>query len=357
MNKVMLYAKDARGQIRSWSIQGNEDDSEIEMEFGTVGGEMQITYETVPYGKASRTLVEQIDSRMESRINKKLDKGYVYDIEEAKNNKVVNQLGFPKPMLAQRIDKIKNVDYKNSFLQRKYDGHRCMIVNESGKLIAYSRNGKRINTIPEILNSIKVANIPEGTILDGELYCHGLPLQTITSLVKRRQEHTKDLIYVCYDTVRNDKNYGERFEIISSYNFGKNVSIAHTIANVCESDISDYLKKTIKDGYEGLILRQDGFGYEDGKRSKGLIKIKRFLEDDYLIYNITSSVDGWAILHCRIGNGKEFTISAPGTMNEKEEIYKNKYEYIGRLINIKYSGKTVDGIPFHPIAVRFIEKL
>lgn len=356
MNCVTLYTKDARGQLRSWSISSIEQ--EIIMEFGTVGGEMQTTCEAVPYGKASRSLSEQIESRINSRIQKKLDKGYVYDVDEAKNNKKVNQLGFPRPMLAQRIDKVKNIRYDTSCIQRKYDGHRCMIINECGELIAYSRNGKIIDSITEILESIKQANIPEGTILDGELYLHGEPLQTITSLIKKRQERTKDLIYICYDVI-SDFNYHARLELLCMYKFGPKVSIAHTIVNIRESDIPNYFESAIKGGYEGLILRQDGYGYEDGKKSKGLVKIKQFADDDFTVFKISSSKDGWAILHCfSDANGtKEFTVSAPGSMYEKEMILKNKHDYIGKIINVKYSGHTKDGIPFHPIAVRFIEKL
>ena len=76
-------------------------------------------------------------------IFKKLDIGYVFDLEMA-NMKPTNRLGLKKPMLAVKWGDVNNIDYSQVALQYKYDGHRCLIYNDHGTLIAYSRNGKPI---------------------------------------------------------------------------------------------------------------------------------------------------------------------------------------------------------------------
>ncbi len=369
MNKATLYNKDAKGKIRFWYICISECDCELYMEYGLLDGEIQSHTESIPDGKAGRDVDEQLQSRMNSRINKKLDMGYVYDVNKLSTRKVMtNALGLPKPMLAQRIDKVKDVDYANSFIQKKYDGHRCLITKQDGKIIAYSRNGKIIDTIGHITDSLE---IDEGVVLDGELYCHGYPLNAITSWIKRKQDNTSRLVYICYDIIL-DYCYDKRLDTLQDiYSLNlhliQSFYIATTYTNIREDEIPGCLDECIGDGYEGLILRQPDYVYEPGKRSKGLIKIKKFLEDDFKVIDIKQSSEGWAILRCCFNDTdqtcnedqkiREFDVSAPGGFATKYEIWENKEKYIGRLVNVKYANLTSYGIPFHPVATRFIEKL
>ena len=97
-----LYYKDAAGNIRQYSVWIEE--TTLVMEYGVLGGETNVATEEIPHGLAGRTQEEQILLRLKSRVNKKLDKGYVRCLETAKNGKVVNALGFQKPMLAMDKD-------------------------------------------------------------------------------------------------------------------------------------------------------------------------------------------------------------------------------------------------------------
>ena len=179
MQKTTLYKKDQKGKIRFWSVENIGDG--LYFEYGCLGGEILQNDEPIHFGLAGRSKTQQINLRMQSRINSKLDSGYSPTIEEAERGLRTNLLGYAKPMLAKRFDHIKEIDWNGMHIQYKLNGHRCMIVNDGGVLTAYSRNGKVIETIDTILNGVK---IPEGTILDGELYKHGASLQTISSMVK-----------------------------------------------------------------------------------------------------------------------------------------------------------------------------
>ena len=111
----------------------------------------------------------------------------------------------------------------------------------------------------------------------------------------------------------------------------------------------------MRDGYEGLILRPEGFGYEH-RRSKGLLKVKKRMDEEFLVVNITRSVDGWAVLHCSTKDGKLFRASAPGTMLEKQQVARRKTEYIGRYVRIAYPELTSAGIPAQPVALNWRTK-
>jgi ATP-dependent DNA ligase len=102
--------------------------------------------------------------------------------------------------------------------------------------------------------------------------------------------------------------------------------------------------------YEGTIIRHTSAGYEDGKRSRSLLKLKDWNDEEFVVTDILESKDGWARLVCVQNNGTTFSVSAPGTMTDKEEVWNNKENYIGRLITVEFAYRTEEGIPFHPIA-------
>lgn len=301
---------------------------------------------------ANRNIREQLILEIKSRISRQRDKGYRDTVEEAISCANTNTLDLPRPMLAQPISKVGNVNLDEHFFQYKYNGHRCLIASTIEGLVAYSRNGKPITSIDHILNQLD--DLPVGEILDGELYVHNTPLQTIASWVKRKQPDTALLRYVVYDCV-SIKSYEDRFHFICNFIGIENpiISIATTMA-FSESDTLDkHLKDAIKRGYEGLILRHKLRRYESGKRSKSLIKVKSFQDGEFFVYDIESSNDGWAVLVCTTGDNKVFRVSAPGTMKEKELILENKSIYIGQLVKVEFAEYTKDGIPFHPVAIMF----
>jgi len=144
--KTTLYAIDNKGQTRVWSVM--EISNGIIIEHGVLGGSMQEKQENIFEGLATRTVDEQIHSRAESRIKKKIDAGYCRTLEEAQNKPRTNSLGFKKPMLAAKFVDCKKIDYSDLYVQHKYDGNRMLVRNENGENIAYTRNGKIIDTIP-----------------------------------------------------------------------------------------------------------------------------------------------------------------------------------------------------------------
>ena len=350
-----LYRQSNSGKLQIWSIF-HENDS-IFISWGDYGGLQQTQEEYVDGGLAGRSLYEQIESRIQSRINKKLDQGYITDKLRAMSSKPVNKLGLLKPMLATPFGKVKDIDYSTSTIQYKYDGHRCLIHYDGTEYTAYSRNGKPITTIPEIVSAVAASDLQPGDTLDGELYHHEAYLQTITSWVKRRQDKTKELVYIVYDVITEEElYYAARLAIISNLNFEHPVLAAPTNMNVSENEIHRMLNSALESGYEGLILRRDGFTYEDGKRSKGLVKIKRFEDNEFRVIDILESKDGYGILVCVMQNGDEFRVTAPGDFEEKLHCLEYKSRYIGKFVNVKYANLTEAGKPFHPVATMWRDK-
>ena len=342
---MILYTRGARGIIYIWEIQIKSN--YLLMTYGIKGGQMQEQREYIDEGKQGRSAYQQMESRFWSRVNKMRDRGYVDSIDKL-TDKVFNRLGFKRPMLAQPLSKVNNIDWRTAYVQPKYDGHRCLITNHLGNIIAYSRNGKLLDTIHHILDEIK---IPEGTTLDGELYCHGLTLQRISSYVKRKQPETELIKYVCYDTIE-DLPYLARYDAIHEYlNDCKNSEIASTYKITSKKQALDYMMQFREQGYEGAILRHGITSYQDGYRSKSLVKIKVVQDGYFEIVGVSESKEGWGILECVTEAGKFFSVSAPGTIEDKHFVARNPGVFIEQQVRIEFANYTPDGIPFHPVAV------
>ncbi len=356
MKSTRLFKQSARGDLQVWEIYS--DDDVIYIQWGAEDGVMQTQEEEVEDGLGGRTLEEQIQSRIESRINKKLDRGYVRSKVHAAKNKPVNRMGFKKPMLATRFDKIRDVNYDGAMAQLKYDGHRCLIHYDGTDFTAYSRGGKPITAITEILSSVRMSGLLPDYTLDGELYHHGTKLQTISSWVKRRQAMTSNLEYVVYDVITDDEDlyYSERYSYLQSLNFARNFRIAETDLEVEKARVPFMLESAVKAGYEGIIIRQDKFPYQDDKRSKGLVKVKAWEDCEFRVTEINPSKEGYAILTCITEAGIKFEATAPGDMVTKHRTMSYQHEYIGKFVNVQFAFFTNAGKPFQPIATGWREK-
>ena len=360
-----FYAKDSKGAIRSWSITGytidikGEEVGQIKFIFGVVSGEYQEEVEWVYEGLQSRNLEEQILSRINSRIHNKKKSGYVDNIRDAENNKRVNLLGLKRPMLAKKYNGMADkINWQAGMcIQPKLNGERCLINKNDGEITAYSRQGIEFTTLKHITDI--VSKIPGDFTLDGELYCHGAKLQTINSWVKRFQPNTLKITYHVYD-IMDDYGFSLRNECIK--NIFENIKESNkdgilvqvpTFTTRSEQEAIWYRDVFMNDGYEGAMLRDFKTKYQDGKRSSSLIKMKKAMDGEFLVVDIVPSVHGWAILECVTKDGKKFSVSAPGSIDEKTEIYFDRDSYIGRYCKIEFFEWTNDNKPFHPVALGF----
>ena len=354
--EIKLFRKNANslGTWRIWS-----EGSTIHIAHATVTGGSEVRHrEEVETNLSGRTIEEQVQLRIRSRVSRMMDKGYKATIEEAQLSKS-NQLGLEQPMLAQPIKRVSNVNYAGSVLQKKLDGHRCLVTTDEGELLAYSRQGKLIPAIKHILRGLQ-GRVPEGTTLDGELYCHGVKLQTIGSWIKREQAATANLYFVVYDLISPDRyidRHRELSEIVAGVDTqapGRVVALPYRAYDGPEAT-SDYFKQVRKDGFEGLMLRLDGRGYEPGRRSTSLLKIKEFEEEEFQVVGFEQSSTGWAICKCVTAEGRRFDCSAPGSVEEKLEVWRNQGRYLKRYLTIQFAHWTDDGLPFQPTGLRWRE--
>lgn len=352
---IKLYKKDHKGNVRVWKIW--EDGEQIFIHHGLLHGNMIEEILDVE-ARGNKTVEEQIEVRIDARINGKLNNGYVRNINKVESSGK-NQLGLERQMKAVllRDGDTPDVCYDQfSFVQRKYNGHRCSITKIDGSVLAYSSGGKAITSISHILNSIE---IHEGQKLDGELYIHGLSLQKISSLVRKKEVQCPDVKFVCFDQILSLAFYYRYIGIPKQKS--SNIIIAETIHVNNFEEVKMLFHKFKAEKYEGAMLRHGGLGYEAGKRSKSIYKIKKldgigYYDEEFKVIRILESVEGWARLECITNKGEKFKVSAPGNHYEKTEVLKNRKNYIGKHVMVEFPEWTDDGKPSQPVAIMWRNK-
>lgn len=345
MNSKTLYKLDPKELVREWTISKTKNGL---ITMSGVEKMLVLTKQIKVEAKSTRSMDEQIELEYQSRIKKKIDQGYIVDKSQVHRRVGLNSLGFPKPMLA--LDIAAFVTPKH-YIQYKYNGHRCLITRQGDEVIAYSRGGQIIESIEHITHGLR-DRLEDGEVLDGELYRHGWPLQTISSFVRRKQAETAQIIYVLYDVVQ-DTPYADRLARMKEI---QSASIYRAPACTDIVDTKAAVEEAVLYGYEGIIARDPDMGYGIGKRSKGLIKIKPQYDIEAVVREVYLSERGVTMLHC-VWKGIEFRCRAPGTERYQELVFKHRNKIVGKEIRIKYSELTKEGIPFHPVAITFMQNI
>jgi len=354
-NFEKLYALDKKGKIRFFEIKirENSDSCEILSATGLLDGNPVINYKSVTSGKGGRSIIEQAELEANSKFESKLDEGYKQDIEFVRNSKWnTSKNNTPLPMLAQTYKKNK---YKFPMIaQRKYDGVRCMAINEPIRLC--SRGGKYytgLNHIEKELKEIfdKFPNI----ILDGELYAHGYPMARISGDCRREtRDIFEDVTYLQYHVYDIAIDYpqkireAKRLAISSEFTDLKYIKFVDSIPVFDEKTVKILHDKFVEEGYEGLILRQREKPYYFSFRDDALLKVKEFMEEEFTIVDYEMDYDiGVASFKfiCEMEDGRTFGVRPIGSHTLWEEYMFNIDKIKGEKATVKFLNYSVNGIP------------
>lgn len=264
-----------------------------------------------------------------------------------------------RPMLAVEMEE-KLVKFDTSaFVQPKLDGIRCLIYKHNDKIVFQSRQNKLFEPFVHLLPNLEKIFKVHDIILDGELYCHGLGFEAVTSMVRRaktRHPDVEKINYVIYDVIdQSDSRSGyiQRTNCISSIMMN-NVFFIETIEVTTMKQIEDAHTHYTGNGYEGIMIRTNG-PYKHG-RSKDLLKYKKFKDSEYLVVGHaegTGAHAGTAIFVCNNGSDKIFNVVMNGPLEKRRDMLKHVSDYYGKYLTVKYQELSTDGIPRFPIGLGF----
>lgn len=211
---------------------------------------------------------------------------------------------FIMEMIEPMLSKLVEVDVHLSGVwisEPKLDGERIIAVGEGDKISLWTRRHIESSyKFPEITNDLKKNIKGDNWILDGELTVPGgfrkllkrnTEDKTKISILSRKLPATFNL----FDITRfqgedlTSKPLAQRKKILLDVaSPGEYIRII-PFKIVTTETVKDHFEKSLKDGYEGLILKNASSRYESGKRSDNWLKIKRTETIDVNVVGVTRS--------------------------------------------------------------------
>jgi len=245
---------------------------------------------------------------------------------------------------------VKSVGYY--WASPKLDGIRCIFIH--GRF--YTRQGKPVYGFENIeaeINQI-LAKHPHIKFLDGELYSHEVPFQTIQSYVmsQKGEEAMKNKIkFHVFVMGAEYETTEDMIEDLSLLTGNYVVPIKYVRVSNHLADIRLITTGYEEQGYEGTMLRHP-LNWYSWKRDDNLLKYKNFIEGDF---TIVGSFEGKNDLTGTLGgliiegeyNGKKIKSEVGSGFKIKEEFPDNRKwfwdsreDIIGKTVEIKFQGIT-----------------
>lgn len=256
-------------------------------------------------------------------------------------------------------------------LDVKLDGIRahCRLVDGVVEMKSY--NNKEMSHIVHISEQVRdlFAYLPQGTVVDGELYKHGLNLRQIQSIVRsdvNTHHMLKEINYYVFDIACPERTVIEdRYPaLVRSFNSFKklscpNVMLVEKWYAWSYEEVSRGFEQSIDMGFEGVMIRQSSINRKEGTREWEMSKYSYSRTNSLFKYKKYESMEGIVVavadtkgkekkmckLVVRLDNGYDLSARF-GTAEEKKMWKENPSLVIGKVLKIEYPEINVEtGVP------------
>jgi len=289
------------------------------------------------------------------------------DIETRANASLINKVipglipEFKVALANKYVSGMINVDSGEWYGSRKLDGVRCIIKIENGIVEFYSRTGKRFYTLGVLEENLSgLGNM----VLDGEVCIVKNGVEDFQSVMKeiRKKDHTienpKFFMFDCltieeFNSKKSSSTLMERLNNSPRFSSGKskikNVEILEQTKITSLDELTKLVENATKRGYEGVMLRKN-VGYE-GKRTNNLLKVKTFMDAEYIVENIIMDnmrflEDGQDIERETLASviiehkNNKVKVGSGFSKEQREFYYKYPDEILGKTITVQYFEET-----------------
>ena len=372
----MLGKLDARNKLHVWSIGYDAKNKCLSMTLGHHGGKMRTLTATIVC-KSKKSPYEQALVDGHSRWREKLYDGYqsIYiflgeepswsfelhnQVKETLDEQKTRQLYVTpagklfEPMLAYDHDSVNELSFPY-YLQPKLDGERMVAKMTAGGLKCLSRHTTEIMFLPHINEAVAslLEQLPEGVILDGELYAHGLSFNKIIERVRRSTNPHPDAkvieyhIFDIFNPNEPDADYESRISLLNLVEVSSPLCIVPTDVVETYEEVVTHLQQYVDDGYEGVMLRKPDGEYAFG-RTKNLLKVKNFLDEEGEIIGAqegSGTQKGMVMWVVRDPRGNELVVQPRGNFKQRTEHFNNYEQYIGKKLKYTYQELSEYGVP------------
>jgi DNA ligase-1 len=352
----MLYVKTAAGNINYWRIW--TVGSAVFAEWGKVGTNKPLTdsykAEAKNVGRSNETTpAAQAILEAQAKFDKQLRLKYVDSISAAEGNLNI------KPMRAYSLDAKREKKLKFPItMQPKFNGVRCMAYNlPDGTVRLMSRGGKDY-TLPHVQLELQ-GKIPEGKCLDGELYVHGMSLQTIRHHIETYNDESLVVSLYCYDYTAlppTKANWMQRMDCLNNWFAGARVS--YVVQSPCVlaynmEEVRAHHDRWVEQGYEGAMIRTMKGTYRMAAKSVDLLKVKSHMDAEFAVIGWNTGKDGVLQYVCVQEEGLEFEARPVGTEAERAELLRTADADVGKLLTVRFQERSDLNIPLHARGLAF----
>lgn len=354
----VLYKLDSLGKLRTWQMELTGL-GHYRTLAGLADGKQATSGWTIPIAKSCPTVKDQGEFEVRSQYKHQLDREYHLTADTVGTPKMI------EPMLAKTYDKFPGP----GTLDPKFDGIRC-IADVNG---LWTRQGQPITAVPHLHAVLAAAfeKYPDA-IFDGELYNHDLreDFGAISSIVRKKNPTVEQLElaekvmqYHIYDLVSGTGDRSERKRQAWDILHDTDVPLGwiHIVMGKrieSEVQLKQEYGEAIGNGYEGGIFAPDGYKYELGRRSKGLLKMKDFITKEFKLLRLEEGKGNWAgaikraILQNDEGECGEFGAGIRGSyaagvalLGETARINEKS------TATVRFFMRSPDGVPRFPVVV------
>jgi DNA ligase-1 len=364
----ILYKRDSVGKLRTWRME--RDGSRYRTLAGLAEGKQAVSGWTQATAASCATDEEQAIFEVKSQYKHQLDREYRLTVAELDGV----DAAFIQPMLAKTYDKFPGP----GTFDPKFDGIRC----EAEVNGLWSRQGQPIIAVPHIhaLLTPLFDMFPDAQI-DGELYNHDLreDFGAISSIVRKKNPTVEQLElaekvmqYHMYDLVTGVGNRDQRKAQLAAMMEAAGIPegwvfVVRGERVETEMQLKQAYGKAIGDGYEGGIFAPDGYEYELGRRSKGLLKMKEFITEEFEISSIEEGNGNWAGAAKRMTLRNNLPAFEPFITDDVPTFgagIRGSYAELSKLLGtpiiqgvsvatVRFFMRSPDGIPRFPVVVDY----
>jgi DNA ligase-1 len=294
------------------------------------------------------------------------------DLKIGINSKLMHKIdpnAFPlfEVALATDIKKVKEgvsfLASKEHLLMRKLDGVRCIAMVSSNDVRFFSRKGQYFSSLSKLEKALLEA-LPKNSslVLDGEICVMAdgkEDFKAASGQVRKLDEQMENPHYVIFDCL----SYTEFIEGTSSRKFSDRLNYINRIlqpndfcsviktTKYTKEDLDKLWEEASTKGWEGLIARADTV-YKSG-RSKDLLKLKFFDDDEFEITGVDAKVQGVLVGDKIVPTemvgalkfnykGNEVKCGTGFSLQEAMDWWKHPEKIIGKLCTIQYQGESQD---------------
>ena len=242
------------------------------------------------------------------------------------------------------------------YASRKLDGVRCLaVVDGVGKCTLYSRMGKEFTTLNKIKHAIEATNIIN-YVFDGEICLMDKDgnenFQDVMKQLRRKDHQIENPTFMIFDMIHKidfDNGKSEDGSILSDRLhtlrtwLGPRYDTKETLRYLDQAVITDerhfdmWAQMATDNNWEGFMLRKDTF-YE-GKRSKNLLKVKKFYDAEYEVVregkstSMTMLAQVW-IIH------KGHLVKVGSGFTQEQRLQYMDGSIVGKTITVQYFEET-----------------